>query len=621
MAKTKNHYAKMKPNGDMDISNLCQAIYTARYTLRDFRIQRLAAVQQYVGAHWSSEGSNLEVPINMIALYCDIVGRKLVSQNPRVMLSTWRQQDRPAVNAMQSWSNREIENMTLGKTLGRSVLDGLFSLGITKVALSTPADASVAAWQLEAGQPFAECVDLDDFVFDIHARAFEEVGYIGHRYRVRLDVVRDDPRYSRARKDLSASPDNQFNTEGDLRISVLQRAFWSSQEENADYVDLWEIYDPYRKLVYTLADASVGPEESQYMGKSEPLLVQRWLGPTCGPYHMLGFGVVPGNAMPKAPIQNLYYLHTSINNICRKLIRQAQRQKTVLPIRGLNTEDYDRLASSSDGEPFRYDGDTPPTEVSYGGPDPKNFTLMMALIEQFNLLAGNLETMGGLAPQSKTLGQDKLLNENSSATLASLQETAVGHASSVLKALCWYWWNHPTKVMTTTFHPPGLPEHEIVRTLHPAMHPDPNELKRTARLADMDIKVDPYSLQAQTPQTRVQTIISLVQGVITPMMPIMMQQGIQFDMNEFLMLVSKYYDQPDLPQICKIAAPPTQDSSGGVGGMGGQETPKMPQQTERTYNRVSSGGQNNSTANKGFSLSQMMEGKMGAGEKNGMVGK
>src|SRR6516162_8737303 len=88
---------------DVDLDRLCAAAQRARWVLRRFRQERARAVQLYLGGHWSDEASWEKQPVNLISLYCQIVGRNLIAKNPRVLLSTFDKQNKPAVSAMQSW--------------------------------------------------------------------------------------------------------------------------------------------------------------------------------------------------------------------------------------------------------------------------------------------------------------------------------------------------------------------------------------------------------------------------------------------------------------------------------------------------------------------------------------
>lgn len=551
----------------------------ARLTLRMFRSERVKAVREYVGGGWSEQGTPYPVPVNLLALYTQIVGRSLIAKNPRVMLSTFERDQKPTVSKMESWANAEIVRMNLAATLQRIVLDALFSIGIGKVALASPADSSIAGWQTPAGSPFAERVDLDDFVFDVHARSFEEVGFIGHRYRAPLDIIRDDSKtYSAARKDLTAADDAIYNLEGDERIGVMGRGYYSNMEEYDDFVDLWEIYVPRLQAVFTFeSDYQSGTVDT---GK-KPLRVQRWIGPATGPYSILAYGVVPGNAMPKAPIQDLLPLHVAMNQIYRKLLRQADRQKETWAVRGGSVDASGRLAQANDGEMFQCDDPAGIVPIISTGPSAANFQFAGAVKDLFSWIAGNLDSMGGLSPQAKTLGQDQMLAANSSKAIADMQDTTVTFTTRMVSNLCWYWHHHPSKVMKTTYSPPGLPQHSITRKLTP-------QDRRQIPWSEMDVKIDPYSIQHATPQSRIAALNDVVTKIIIPLAPMLQQQGVMLDMNAYLQKMAHLADMPDLADIVTFQAPPAQEgqptpTSGGT-------MPGKPPDTTRTYERISRGG-------------------------------
>lgn len=603
--------ARKSRASEVDVPRLTEAMYKARLTLKRYRDEMRETVRQMVGRHWSDQGTAETVPVNLINMYVGIMARKLVAQNPRVMLSTWNKNMKPAVKAMEPWLNREMENMNFAKTMQRVVTAGLFSVGFTKVCLATPAVAGHKNWSLTPGTAFADEVLLDDMVWDIHARSFEEVGFIGHRYRVPLDLVKDSKLYTKARLKLEASDDPQFNKEGDERIGVLGRDFYSNREEYEDFVDLWEIYMPRHRLLITLADDAVGVVGGGTIS-TDPLRVVDWVGPDSGPFEVLGFGDVPGNAMPTAPLQNLRDLHDPANNIWRKLIRQAQRMKQNLLVGGGATEDAERINRTSDGESTQVNNADQIQERSWSLPNPQLFEMGNKLIEMFKEQGGNLDAVGGLNPQSKTLGQDQMLTQSASSIVAAMQETCVTHARKVLRKILWYAWYHPKNVIQSEFAPNGDKQYAINRFVHPANSQDPRAMvKRTGRLADMDLQIDPYSMQPQTPQSQMQALDNVMAQVLVPLAPVLQAQGIVPDMNYYLQLKAKYLNLPELPQILSIGAPQQPQGSGGPDG------PGMPAQTNRTYTRVSQG--NETTANKDAESSQRMRGSIGPASQNGTV--
>jgi hypothetical protein len=568
------------PNVHLD--QLCSAMQHARLVLRRCREERRFAVEQYVGAHWSEEGARKKVPVNLLSLYVSVVGRNLIAKNPRVMLSTFDRSNKPAVNAMQDWANKEIERMHLADTLQRIVLDALFSVGIGKVAISTPSDAAIGGWVTGAGTPFCERVDLDDFVFDIHCRDFREASFMGHRFRMPKEVA--NAMFGRKARDLTVSQDPLYNEQGDERISVIGRGMYGDTEEFEEHVDLWEVYLPRHKVVLTLADEYIaGPTESG--SESDPfksaLHTQNWLGPIEGPYHLLALGVVPGNAMPKSPIQDLVDLHMSVNGLYRKADRQGENQKNVLAVAMGSMEDGQRIKDASDMDIIQVNNPQAAVPIQMNGANKDNLALAVHLKDLFSWLGGNLDMMGGLSPQSKTLGQDQLLAQNASRAVSDMQDRTTNFTAECLKALCWYWWHDPRKVMRVNHQIPGLPGKSILRQVGPD--------KRTGNFDDLQIDVDPYSMQHSTPQSRLAALNQIVTQTLIPMMPILQQQGIMFDVNAYLQKVAQYLDMPDLADIITIQEPPQGAQPDQGGGAGGMPQPGKPATTSREYTRRSVG--------------------------------
>jgi hypothetical protein len=309
--------------------------------------------------------------------------------------------------------------------------------------------------------------------------------------------------------------------------------------------------------------------------------VQPWIGPDTGPYHILGYLTVPGNCMPKGPIQDLVDLHRTINNVYRKLTRQAERQKELLLVAGGAMEDGSRIQEGNDGDIIRNDNPERAMMMAFGGPSQQNFAFFVDAIQRFSYIAGNLDMMGGLSPQAKTLGQDRMLEENATHTVSSMQDDTVNFTARVLGSLCWYWWHDPFKVMKVSHSLPGMPDMGVMGQVTPQM-------RMMGRFEDLDIRIDPYSMQHQTPAARLQTLNQLVTTIVMPMMQLMQAQGVSFDVNAYLQKVGKYADLPDLADLMTVVTPPETDSQ--TGGGGAPEGPGMPQNTTRTYNRVSSPG-------------------------------
>mgnify|MGYP003394248939 CR=1 FL=1 len=161
------------PDG-VDLGRLCDSIVRDRKSPEALRRNRTAATRQLVGQHYSDEGSPAEVPVNLLGLYYQIMMRALVSDNPRVMYSTFDRGQLPTVAALEQWANDEIAEMQVVETYKRAIGDALFWRGRVKIALADPVDAAMDAWDLQAGQPFMELIDPDDDFEDSTARRFDQ---------------------------------------------------------------------------------------------------------------------------------------------------------------------------------------------------------------------------------------------------------------------------------------------------------------------------------------------------------------------------------------------------------------------------------------------------------------
>lgn len=560
-------YPKKAKEPDIDVPRLARAVERASMVLQYFREERKEAVKQYVGHHWAEGGAEKKVPVNLLALYVQIVGRNLVAKNPRVMVTTKDKKILPQVSAMEEWANQRIEEMHFSEELRRFVTDALFSIGIMKVGIATPADSVVNAYQSPAGVPFAECIDLEDFVFSVSARNMKEVSFIGHKLRIPRSEAAELGYDVKQAKEIakSSGPIGNTNIGGDERIGTLGRDFQISDDDEYDpMVELWEIYLPRVKRIVVMACDESGVPSSD----KKPLKVSEWFGPACGPYHILSFMTVPGNAMPKAPVQDLVDLAELVNRLYRKLGNQAERQKEVLPVRGGAVDDAKKLKQAADGEMFPCDNADTLKAVSYGGPNAVNLQFAIHAKDLFSFIGGNLDLLGGRSPQSKTASQDKLLNENASAGVSDMQDTTVTATARVMSALLWFWWHHPEQVMTVNRTAgPGLDDISITRQLYPRGAADQygkaRSFTRAGRYEDLMLRVDPYSMRYRSPQERLGFLMGLFDK-FAPAMPILQAQGVVMDMQFLLKKIAEYADEPDVTQMFTIQEPVSPE--GGSGG-------------------------------------------------------
>lgn len=551
----------------IDIEVLKQVRDRDRRELMVFRENRRDVIDQYVGSRWSENGSKKDVPVNMIGLYCQIVTYHLVAQDPRCMIGTASPDLKWVVEAMESWINKQLPKMKFGRTLQKLALDALISVGICKLGLVKPSESALRGYRRNAGDVYFARVSLDDWAHDTKGKSQEEWTYCGHKYTAPIDAVKDSKLFTKVRKKLEPRMGNALFTEvGDETAAGMSQSQSSSEQEIEPMVDLWEFWFPRKGLVLTMHDDF-----------DEPLRVEKYIGPSCGDYHIYGFQDVPDNFMPKPPVIDQMPMHEHINGLERKLARQGSRQKNLLLIPNGTEGDAERINKTPDGGSCRIDGQQIPQEVSFGGPNQQNAWLAQHFKNLCEFVGGNFGAVGGLGKQSNTLGQDQLIQQNAGHTIGFMQNRHNEFTADLLRSFCWWKWHHPTEVMDHHFVFKGQKDISIPWPIKPEDRLRPFE--------DLEIDVDAYSMLPDTPDSRAGKLIQLLQ-ITQPYLPLLLQQGKAPDIIKIVQKIGKYWNMPDVSEIWGTAPRVESEEGSPLADMG---QPQKPANTTRTYQRMDSG--------------------------------
>lgn len=560
----------------IDYSKLCEAIQKSRQILRWPRQQRFELAREIAGDHFSEGGARRKVKFNLLSLHHTIFTNILVANEPRYIATTFDADIRAAVRTEQDWLNDQCVRMELGETGRACVGDALMATGICQVALATPCDAARLAWGITAGEPIAQPIDLDDWVYGTNAYDFCQTDFMGHRFRCPLDVGKK--MYGSKARNLVEEDPAYYNREGDERINRLSNGTYQP-EEFEPHVELWQIYLPRHKMIVVLSDQDV--VEPDKNGQPQPLWTQPWVGPSWGPYLFLRFQRIPGSALAKAPMMDLLEPHLDANNVHRKVNMMLRDLKELMIYPRGADQDAANMKKASSGDWVPVENPDKIKAVITGG---QAIQGMMIAAEQyksnFDFIGGNLSLIGGRQSQSKTLGQDKILNQNAGGSIQAMHSRVDTFMSKLGESMLWFAHYHPQLVMKSGYSAPG--SRGINRRLYPAG--DTRGPARDFELHRASLRLDPYSIRHKTPEERLAFIMSVL-GQTAPMMPIFQQQGLGLDATKLMDIFSRYGDAPELEELYQAMPPP------GDGGKGQSHGRTMPTQTERTYNRndVSSG--------------------------------
>jgi hypothetical protein len=540
---------------DTQFKRLRESIEWSNQQLYRPKEDRINSIKQFVGHHSFQNAAAKRVPTPFLKLAVTIYVRSLAARAPRVMYSTSEAGFEPVAANLELAVNQIPAEIGLQDTLRRLVTEALFSGGWAKIGLHRVGELLGH----EYGEPFVDVVTLDDLILDMTAKHYDQIQYIGNDYWLDYeDIMENDWFSKKAKKGLKPDEYSVIGEAGEERAEGI--SIDSSTEPFKEKILLRDVWIPKEKVLLT------------YAPKSERRLKTiDWSGPKLGPYHRLSFDDVPGNLMPLPPVATWIDLHEMANAIFRKLGDQADAQKTVLGFSGGDDDSVTAFKGAKDTDGITYQGKKP-EKLEVGGVDQTTLAFWLQCRDIYSYFAGNLDSLGGLGPQTETVGQDKLISEASSAQLRDMASRVVDFCKGIFGSLAFYEWHDPVRRRQLRKSIPGTNLSIVVPW---------DRKSRQGKFDFYDLEIDVHSLQDDAPSIKLQKLRAILNEFVLPLMPAIEGQGGTFDVQEMLQDVAKYSDFEEINRwIIWADQPPGQ----------GGESPGMPANTTRTYERVNRPG-------------------------------
>ena len=555
-------HGHFNPKNTEHMTRLRSAMRRSQLNLQPWKDRRVATIKQYVGAHYSDNAAPDRVPINMLEAAVGIYSRHLSARVPQVMVTT-RSRFKDKAFIFELAMNQLLKEIRYERSMSLATIDAIFTMGIMKVGL-TEREKGIEVDGIfhDAGQPFADNVDFDDWVHDVTAKRVEQFGFSGHRYRLPLEYIKESSLYKKKfTSKLTATTWQTHDNQGTEKAESISRDSNTYEDEFQDTIDLWDIWLPHDKLIVTVDDED----------GSDPLRIVEWNGPETGPYHLLGFADVPNNVMPLAPAQLWVDLHQLGNELYRKLGRQALRQKTILGVQGANVKDGERVVNARDGETIVLDNPKNSEEFSFGGVDQNTFGFMLSVKALFDEMGGNLSVLGGLSPQSDTATQDQLISRAANKRLAVMSGKATEFNNSVIKDLGWWLWTDPLIEMPLT-------KREEQTELHVTFSQEEME----GDFLDYAIGINPFSMQDFAPAEKIQAMMALWNNVVQPGRQDIALQGGTVDVIKFIKRIAKLANlESEMSDIIIESGMSPEQMMATIGQSNASAGPKQPAQSVR----------------------------------------
>lgn len=556
------------------LSALREQIVQSRLDLREFRSMRKMFIEEYVGKHYGRQTgtSRKPNPRNMMEQAATLYTMFLAGGIPQVLVKSRTPGRSIWASKVQALMNQRIREVGLTEILQKLVLEAYFSVGIAKVGWDFAGNVDRLIDDKLVLEPFIEVIRLDDWVQDMRVSSFDQAEFKGDRYRMPWDMFKELRKrkfYSKAAYDITPTERlESLNEDGEERVLSLSVNGVSHRSRYRPYVYLWDLWLADEQKVITIADE--GPDAILAETDSD--------SPEGGPYYQLGYSDVPDNSMPLPPASQLFDLQIAINQVMRKLIDQAVNQKTVIAYRGGAEHDAENIKNAADGDLIRMDDPSAVAATRMPGVDNPTQGFALFAEDRFDRQAGNLSSLGGLSSGAPTLGQEQILASQASQRVHFMQQRTNLFVERILRDAGDRWWKNPHD----TFRGRRTVDGE---TFAIEMTPEDRE---TYTLQDFSINVEPFSMVYQGPGERLNFLLQMMQTIILPSMPLIMQDGGRLRMDKFLELVAEYRNMPELADIVEFGPP----RSAEAGGDSARQSPVTTRREERISKPGASAGGN-----------------------------
>lgn len=175
-------------------------------------------------------------------------------------------------------------------------------------------------------------------------------------------------------------------------------------------------------------------------------------------------------------------------------------------------------------------------QITYNGPDQGLWTMAQMLRETFKGDGGNLDALAGMAPQSGTVGQDRLLQESASQQMKDMGGDVASMTAGVMQDVAWYVRHDPTW------------KRRLVKTIEGTSVRIPFEARPALLPGEWDdykVRLEPYSLKLRTPEERAAGLKATIKEVVLPLMPMLEQRGISLNIERLMKRLAELQDQPE----------------------------------------------------------------------------
>jgi len=522
---------------------LLKAVKTSREEMVPFRRIRKELIENYAGSWYSGETAppkKAKILVNLINQTARIYTVALAANNPQVMVSTPLTENWPFAKRFEVNLNKLIGDMELDVTFRAIVLDAFFCIGCGVVMMRDTdtrfhglLESEEDVW-LDPGEPWLNRVSLDDLILDMSAKELTKMRYCGHQYRADFEKVKAEPGYDKKVVG-KLSPTSKYSIDNADFARDIASSGAVDDDELKPMIWLQDVWIAENNSIATFA---VGVDES-------PLLERDWTGSQAGPYKFLSLGNVPDNVIPASPAVNLKGMHDLQNRLHRRMEEDSDAHRVVNVYPPGGADDAESLRTAKRNSWHKINDPKSVAQVEMGGVDQRDQAFALFVQDEYDRFAGNLMAMGGLGPQSSTVGQEELIHGQVSRTEADMRMAVVGFAAECILDLGKLMWEDQTLRLQSSI-PVGNSGIEVSSDWDPDY--------RVGEFEEYDFRVEPYSMVFKTPEQKLQELFQVLQQ-IAPLWPMFQASGATLDAEAIVEEIARLKNRPEFRRFITFASP------------------------------------------------------------------
>ena len=546
---------------------LQEAVEQGYKRLQNFRSARLLFLKQYVGQWYDAENGVVgNEPLNLIFNAIRTLVPNIVFNFPKHVVESDFVAYRDYGNMLGQALTSHDKRINIRDIYARGIVDAIFTMGIWKTGIADSGTAIMfeQGESIDPGTIYTANVDFDNFVFDPNARKIEEGMFVGDKIRTSRVGLMDTGLYNNELIEQLPSA----NSHGDLgrassdELSARSINFQETGDLE-DEVEVYELWLPRANAVVTVpAGRGAGRSVSDF------LRVTDYYGPDTGPYTYLSLTPpVPNNPLPIALVGVWYDLHVMANRMVRKVMDQADRQKSIVGYRRSAADDAQEALDASDGEAIAMDDPDGIKTFQFGGQERSNENHIQQLQTWFNMMAADPQGMSGISSGDESATKSKILQGHASIGLEHMKDLVYIAAAEEAAKRAWFFHTDPLIELPQTrrVHTPADvqmgPTGPIVIT--PATDEEVQVFltpeARRGEWLDFAFKIEPESMGRVDAQSRLRQAMDFAVKILPAAAmaaQTCMQMGVAFSFPRFVVRMPKDVGLPWLDE--GFQAPETQ---------------------------------------------------------------